>query len=136
MLRNELEAPVDEVVEGVDVVVVDGDEPVLRWQPRPGCANAASLTTGEGSGAMLPGCVVVDVGSDVVVVGPDVCTVVVVALATDVVVDAVAECDGGSYFSWNPTTTRAVTHSPRMIRRDQLGSLSPRLKSFAISLGW
>jgi hypothetical protein len=42
--------------------------------------------------------VVVDV-IDVVVVGPDVGFVVVVEVTTDVVVDDVAECDGGSYFS-------------------------------------
>jgi hypothetical protein len=100
ILRNELVALVDCVVEGVVFVVVDGGEPVLKWQPRPGWVNAASLTTGEGSGAMLPaGWVVVDDPIDVVVVGPDVGVVVVVALASDVVVEGVAECDGGSYFS-------------------------------------
>jgi hypothetical protein len=58
------------------------------------------LTTGEGSGATLPaGCVVVVGVIDVVVVGPDAGFDVVVAATTDVVVDDVAECDGGSYFS-------------------------------------
>jgi hypothetical protein len=86
---------------------------------------------------MLPGgCVVVVDVIDVVVVGPDVGCVVVVAGASEVVVEDVAECDGGSYFSWKPTTTRAVTQSPRMTRKDQLGAASPRFKSFAISLGW
>jgi len=86
---------------------------------------------------MLPASwVVVDVATDVVVVEPDDDTVVVVAAATDVVLEVVAECDGGSYFSWNPTTTSAVTQSPRMTRRGQLGSVPPRLKSFAISFGW
>jgi hypothetical protein len=81
------------------------------------------------------GLVVVDVAIDVVV-EPDVGFVVVVAEATDVVVDVVAECEGGSYFSWNPATISAVTQSPRMTRRGQLGSAPPRLKSFAISFGW
>jgi hypothetical protein len=102
MFLDELVALVGCVVaEGVVVVVVKGGEPELKWQPRPGCVNAALLTTGEGSGAMLPdGSVVVDDAIDVVVVGPDVGVVVVVAFAaTDVVVE-VAECDGGSYFSW------------------------------------
>jgi hypothetical protein len=86
---------------------------------------------------MLPaGWVVVDDPIDVVVVGPDVGVVVVVALASDVVVEGVAECDCGSYFSWKPTTISAVTQSPRMTRRGQFGSVSPRLKSFAISFGW
>ena len=49
---------------------------------------------------MLPGgCVVVVDVIDVVVVGPDVGCVVVVAGASEVVVEDVAECDGGSYFS-------------------------------------
>jgi hypothetical protein len=45
------------------------------------------------------GCVVVDLGNEVVVVGPVVGTVVVVTLAEVVVVVGVAECDGGLYFS-------------------------------------
>jgi hypothetical protein len=99
-VRNAFATLVDCVVEGVVVVVVDEGEPVLKWQPRPGCANAASLTTGEGSGARLPdGCVVVDDAIDVVVVTPDVGTVVVVDFVFDVVDVVVAECDGGSYFS-------------------------------------
>jgi hypothetical protein len=79
---------------------------------------------------------VVDAGSDVVVVGPEAGAVVVVAFTIIVVVVGVAECDGGLYFSWNPTTTRAVTTSPRMTRKAQLGAASPRFSSFAISFGW
>jgi hypothetical protein len=49
---------------------------------------------------MLPlGCVVVDVGSEVVVVDPDEWTVVVVAVETVVVDVVVAECEGGSHLS-------------------------------------
>jgi hypothetical protein len=94
MLRNDVVG--DVVVEGA---VVPDDAPVLKWQPRPGSLNATSLTLGEGSGAMWPaGCVVVDVAGDVVVVAPG-GAVVVVAFTKVVVVDVVAECDVGLYFS-------------------------------------
>jgi len=65
---------------------------------------------------------------DAVVVGPD-ATVVGVER---VVVVGVAAGERCASFSWNPTITSAVTHSPRPNRRGQLGPAPARVDAFVI----
>jgi len=127
---------VDDVVSLVVVepdVTLGGGAPVEKRQPAPGGLKAAMLTTGAGRfvsgfaggriGVVLAveGGVLVVVG--VAVVDGDRCTVVVGA----------ALGERWLSFSWSPTMTSALTHSPSTTRKGQLGLAPPRVDSFGIN---